>query len=72
MLFRQLFEPISSTYTYLLGCEDTRTAILIDPVIASRHRYSAAARSHIQACLRRLSYCSIQYAGHTVVVRTNV
>lgn len=33
MIFKQLFEPISSTYTYLLGCEETRQAILIDPVI---------------------------------------
>lgn len=33
MIFRQLFEPLSSTYTYLLGCEDTGQAILIDPVV---------------------------------------
>ncbi|NUQ17317.1 MAG: MBL fold metallo-hydrolase [Sphingomonas sp.] len=33
MLFRQLFEPQSSTYTYLIGCEQTREAALIDPVV---------------------------------------
>ncbi len=33
MIFRQLFEPISSTYTYLLGCEQTGQALLIDPVL---------------------------------------
>ncbi|MGV3742471.1 MAG: MBL fold metallo-hydrolase [Burkholderiaceae bacterium] len=38
MIFRQLFEPLSSTYTYLLGCEDTGQAILIDPVISSMDR----------------------------------
>lgn len=38
MIFRQLFEPLSSTYTYLLGCEETRQAILIDPVINSVDR----------------------------------
>ena len=38
MIFRQLFEPLSSTYTYLLGCEDTGLAILIDPVIVSMDR----------------------------------
>lgn len=38
MLFRQLFEPLSSTYTYLLGCEETRQAILIDPVLPSMER----------------------------------
>lgn len=33
MMFRQLFDPESSTYTYLLADEETREAILIDPVI---------------------------------------
>ena len=38
MIFRQLFEPLSSTYTYLLGCEETGEAVLIDPVIVSQER----------------------------------
>ena len=38
MIFRQLFEPLSSTYTYLLGCEETGQAVLIDPVIVSVER----------------------------------
>lgn len=38
MLFRQLFEPLSSSYTYLLGCEETGEAILIDPVIVAIDR----------------------------------
>lgn len=38
MIFRQLFEPLSSTYTYLLGCEETRLAVLIDPVIVAVER----------------------------------
>jgi sulfur dioxygenase len=38
MIFRQLFEPLSSTYTYLLGCEETGQAILIDPVIVTIER----------------------------------
>jgi glyoxylase-like metal-dependent hydrolase (beta-lactamase superfamily II) len=38
MIFRQLFEPLSSTYTYLLGCKETGLALLIDPVIASMDR----------------------------------
>ncbi|HEY9459509.1 MAG TPA: MBL fold metallo-hydrolase [Paralcaligenes sp.] len=38
MIFRQLFEPLSSTYTYLLACEETGQAILIDPVIVSMDR----------------------------------
>ena len=38
MIFRQLFESLSSTYTYLLGCEETGQAVLIDPVIVSMER----------------------------------
>jgi len=38
MIFRQLFEPLSSTYTYLLGCEESGKAILIDPVIVATER----------------------------------
>ena len=38
MIFRQLFEPLSSTYTYLLGCEETGQALLIDPVIVAIDR----------------------------------
>jgi sulfur dioxygenase len=38
MIFRQLFEPVSSTYTYLLGCPETRQAVLIDPVMPTWQR----------------------------------
>jgi glyoxylase-like metal-dependent hydrolase (beta-lactamase superfamily II) len=38
MIFRQLFEPLSSTYTYLLGCERTGEAILVDPVYSTWQR----------------------------------
>jgi glyoxylase-like metal-dependent hydrolase (beta-lactamase superfamily II)/rhodanese-related sulfurtransferase len=33
MLFRQLYDADSSTYTYLLADEQTREAVIIDPVI---------------------------------------
>src|SRR4051794_25698842 len=38
MIFRQLFEPVSSTYTYLVGCEETREAALIDPALEAIDR----------------------------------
>ncbi len=38
MIFRQLFESVSSTYTYLLGDEQSGRAILIDPVISAMDR----------------------------------
>lgn len=44
MIFRQLFEPVSSTYTYLLGCSTTRKAVLIDPVLPTWERDLAELR----------------------------
>jgi glyoxylase-like metal-dependent hydrolase (beta-lactamase superfamily II) len=38
MIFRQLFEPDSSTYTYLIGCDRTGEAALIDPVLETVER----------------------------------
>jgi glyoxylase-like metal-dependent hydrolase (beta-lactamase superfamily II) len=38
MLFRQLFEPQASAFTYLIGCEETGAAALIDPVIETVER----------------------------------
>ena len=38
MIMRQLFEPISSTYTYLFGCPVTRKAVLLDPVLETVDR----------------------------------
>ncbi|MEA3080645.1 MAG: hypothetical protein QOD54_313 [Sphingomonadales bacterium] len=38
MIFRQLFEPGSSTYTYLIACEQTGEAALIDPVLETVER----------------------------------
>lgn len=38
MIFRQLFEPVSSTYTYLLGCTETGEAVLVGPVMPAWQR----------------------------------
>ena len=38
MRFRQLFDPTSSTFTYLLADEATREAVLIDPVLEQADR----------------------------------
>lgn len=38
MIFRQLFEPQSSTYTYLVGCPKTGEAALFDPVLETVER----------------------------------
>ena len=44
MLFRQLFDPESSTYTYLLADEETREAVIIDPVLEQLERDSEILR----------------------------
>lgn len=38
MIFRQYFEALSSTYTYLVGCQETGQAMLIDPVYNTAER----------------------------------
>jgi sulfur dioxygenase len=38
MIFRQLFDPGSSTYTYLIGCAEAGRAVLIDPVLEAADR----------------------------------
>jgi glyoxylase-like metal-dependent hydrolase (beta-lactamase superfamily II) len=41
MLFRQLFEPESCTYTYLLAARSGGEALLIDPVLSQTAQYLA-------------------------------
>ena len=38
MLFRQLFEPDSSTFTYLVSCPDSGETAIIDPVLDTVER----------------------------------
>jgi sulfur dioxygenase len=56
MIFRQLFEPLSSTYTYLVGCPATGQALLIDPVVNSIDRDLAL--------LQQLGLTLALHAGH--------
>ena len=44
MIFRQLLDPTSSTYSYLLGDETTREALLIDPVFEQVRRDASLLR----------------------------
>ena len=45
MIFRQLFDPESSSYTYLLGDELTREAVLIDSVAEQLERDTRSCES---------------------------
>lgn len=44
MIFRQLFDANTWTYTYLLADDDSRDALLIDPVFEQHHRDMALLR----------------------------
>ena len=44
LIFRQLFDEDSSTYTYLLGDDITGAAVLIDPVFEQVGRDTALLR----------------------------
>jgi sulfur dioxygenase len=41
LIFRQLFDPQSSTYTYLLADDETRDAVIVDPVFEQMRRDAA-------------------------------
>jgi glyoxylase-like metal-dependent hydrolase (beta-lactamase superfamily II)/rhodanese-related sulfurtransferase len=45
MIFHQLFDTESSTFTYIVGDEDTRDAVVIDPVLGQEARDLALVRA---------------------------
>jgi len=51
MIVRQLFDQVSSTYSYLLACTRTHEAVLIDPVF-ERHTRDAALVRELGLTLR--------------------
>jgi len=51
MIFRQLFDTESSTYTYLLACPESRCAALIDPVF-ERHQRDRALLKELDLWLK--------------------
>ncbi len=46
MFFKQLFDPASSTYTYLIADDETHEAVLVDPVIEQLERDLKLVREH--------------------------
>ncbi len=46
MFFKQLFDPATSTYTYLIADDETHEAVLIDPVIEQLERDLKLVREH--------------------------
>ena len=52
LLFRQFFEPISSTYTYLLA--DGTCAVLIDPVLETVERDARVIKQLVSSLLNTL------------------
>ncbi len=51
MIFRQLLDPETSTYTYLLADEVTREALLIDTVFEQFERDATILRELVKYCL---------------------
>ena len=45
MIFRQFFDPVSSTYTYLIASGRGREALIIDPVKEQAQHYLAAIKA---------------------------
>ena len=47
MIFKQLFDGNSSTYTYLIASAKGREAIIIDPVLENVDEYISLSLIHI-------------------------
>ena len=45
-MFRQLFDPASFTYTYLIADDTTHEAVLIDSVLEQAERDTKILREH--------------------------
>jgi glyoxylase-like metal-dependent hydrolase (beta-lactamase superfamily II)/rhodanese-related sulfurtransferase len=82
LIFRQLFDPQSSTYTYLLGDMRRREALLIDPVFEQARRDCALLRelglklvatleTHIHADHVTGAWLLKQQAGSTITLSTD-
>ena len=54
---RQLFDPKSSTYTYLLGDVTTGEAILIDPCLDQVRGDSETFEAHMRIATSRAALC---------------
>ena len=63
MIFRQLFEPVSSTYTYVLGCHETGEAIPVDPVVNSIDK-KAHGQQDCGAGIRPTTLCRVGNRVH--------
>lgn len=71
MIFRQLFDQVSSTYTYLLADERTREAVLIDPVFEQHLRDKALIRELELALLYTLdTHCHADHVTGAWLMKT--
>jgi sulfur dioxygenase len=62
MIFKQMFDQESSTYTYFLADEESREAVFIDPVAAHVEDYLAMLKDH--GCTLKYSLETHVHADH--------
>ncbi|XP_061737862.1 persulfide dioxygenase ETHE1, mitochondrial [Nerophis ophidion] len=73
LLFRQLFESDSSTYTYLLADNETKEAILIDPVLETIDRDLKLIQElglHLQVAVN--THCHADHITSTGLMKTRL
>ncbi|XP_038623149.1 persulfide dioxygenase ETHE1, mitochondrial [Tachyglossus aculeatus] len=71
LLFRQLFEPQSCTYTYLLADRESREAVLIDPVLETAPRDAQLVRElGLQLIYAANTHCHADHVTGTGLLRS--
>lgn len=70
LVFMQLFDAPTSTFTYLLGCAETREAVLIDPVLEQKERDLLVLREHgLKLCYVLNTHCHADHVTSGGAIR---
>ena len=70
VIFRQLFEKVSSTYTYIIACQTTRECAIIDPVKECAERDASIVRQLGLTCRTAINtHCHADHVTGTFALK---
>ena len=73
MIFQQLFEPVSCTYSYLIGSERSRESVIIDPVASELDFYlQIFAKNDLKLCYSIETHVHADHISAAALLRTHL